>query len=95
MARETIAQWSARLDAERAERRRLPAHLDYVELHEFTENIPREHGEERSGRCQAWPAKIFQRKYPEGCLRHMSHQGAHSAVEATAKRMDARDGLRR
>lgn len=79
------------MEEQAAARRKLPPHLDWVELHEFSENIPREHGEERSGRCQAGVAKAFQPKYPGGCLRRMSHSGAHSAIEATAQRMDKRD----
>lgn len=83
----------AEIDAGLQARRKLPPHLDWVELHEFSENVPREHGEERSGRCQAFPAEAFRPKYPE-CLRRLGHRGPHSAVEATARRMDERDRRR-
>lgn len=65
----------------------LPRHLRGVELHEFTENVPREHYR-HSGRCGALPAKAFRLEYPKGCHRERYHEGSHSAVLTSAQSMD-------
>jgi len=64
-----------------------PPHLANVELHEYTETFPREHAAGH-GRCGALPARAFRRKYPLGCYRECSHEGAHSALARTAQSMD-------
>lgn len=65
----------------------VPAHLANVELHEYSESIAREHAHGH-GRCGALPAHAFRRKYPLGCYREKTHPGPHSALAATAQRMD-------
>lgn len=65
----------------------LPKHLLGVELHEFTETVPRERNP-RTGRCGALPAVAFRLEYPKGCQRERLHEGSHSAVLASAQRLD-------
>ena len=65
-----------------------PAHLVHVHLHEYTENIPRVHVENKDGTCGALPAKAFRGRYTRGCRRKAAHEGRHSAEEATAVRFD-------
>lgn len=64
-----------------------PAHLANVDLHEYTESVPREHAQGH-GRCGALPARAFRRKYPLGCYREREHEGPHSALAKTAQSMD-------
>lgn len=65
----------------------VPAHLANVDLHEYTENIPRLRAQGH-GRCGALPARAFRTKYPLGCYREREHDGPHSALVTTAQCMD-------
>lgn len=71
----------------------LPKHLRDVQLHEFTENVPRRHAQGH-GRCGALPARAFRRKYPLGCYRERGHEGSHSALAPTAQSMDRKARMR-
>ena len=70
-----------------------PAHLANVELHEYTEGVPRSHAQGH-GRCGALPARAFRLKYPLGCYRETSHEGPHSALAKTAQSMDRKARLK-
>lgn len=76
----------------------VPARLRSVTLHEYTENVPREHNPREhnpnTGRCGAMPAHAFRTEYPNGCRRERGHEGSHSGVVKSAHTLDRKARMR-